>query len=199
MFNEKALFNGALDQVEMVLGGIGEYRSRDDTATLAIRSDRIVLNQMIDDVFSDDMEQSAKLLTSMIESNKILDKITVVGLNVGTHVVSVSTENLGINLCKSLTNEARLNSLVSPPENLSYYVNIATVFMLGSLLCTLRIEPSYHDQGKSLYIGLNAEQSISEEPDVLSEISDILSDVREYSRNLIERFTTFMTTEGESP
>ena len=194
MFDVNALFDGALDQVDVALDAIGQFHSHDGTSRLFVYPNRIALNQMVDDIFTEDLKQSAKLIVSMIESHSITDKIGAVGLNMGVHLGGLHYENSGEYLCQAFTTDAFLNNIVALPEDQPCLIGLSTVFQVESLWYRINIEPSKQDDGESLFVGLNAQQNMLSDEYFKKHIWDEMSKVKEYSYELIERCKTAINT-----
>ncbi len=190
MFDERQLFGGDLDRVELAAGPVGTFTYASGKFEFTVGPDRIFLGNGGDEILPEDVEQAAASILTSLSQHQVTGSITAVGLNMEREIIPSADALEGTAFCASLVDDDMVSTLVGSTE--PPLLLLRSIFAQGELRYEVRIEPHFSTGGKHLYLSVNVNQDTTDADDLEAKVLGPLAGVRSYMEDLLERCTVTM-------
>ena len=185
MFDERALFDGGLDQAGQIkVGPIGQFNYLSGTYRFEVTPPRIDLKHNGSCIIPDALVEAADAVSDIIQP--VLKAVTVTGfgMNCDTVYARTSIGVSGVDFCSRLVS-ARLAELVGEASG---EATARVRFGDEVVQYDVRFEPYAASGGENLLVAVNGHQAVSSNDDLRAKSRrDLVQRFREYIRALESR------------
>ena len=185
MFDERQLFGGDLDRVELAAGPVGEFSYASGKFEFTVAPDRIFLRNQGDEILPETIEQAAASVLTALSQHQVTSSITAVGLNMEREIIPSAESPEGAAFCASLVDADTVSTLVGSTEPQLLFLRSA--FVQDELQYQVQIEPHIATEGQRLYLSVNVHQDTTGAEDLASKVLGPFGIARSYMEGLLER------------